>query len=226
MNPTNQGKTLWEMLCERLRGQGNGSGIRFYNPLDWRVRGAVEVPYANGPEAANYDFLVEEIREYMRRLGGQDYPFTDYVLRGVSTKSFAAEDNLTLRVRVVPNQAGSRDALLLRLVDEFAFAQDFLEVVKDPSGIFEVTDDQSGAKETFTRLNGLRESYEAAVMVIKATTPDGKAAPGQTAPAKLEYWDYGRESESGGHPAREFLFVEINSDTGWFQIWRGREYFA
>ena len=25
---------------------------------------------------------------------------------------------------------------------------------------------------------------------------------------------------------KEFVFVEMNSDTGWFQIWRGREFFA
>jgi hypothetical protein len=227
MDPVNKGKTLWEMLTDRLRGHGNGAGIAFDNPLDLRVGSAVAVPFANGPQFAHYDFAVQEIREYTRRIGGQVFPFTDYVLRGVNLKAVTAEDVLTLRIRVVPNAAGAHDSLLLRVKDEFAFAEDFLKVVKDETGVFEMTDDQTGGKETFARINDLRASYEAAVMVVSATTPDGKAVPGKTRPEKFEYWDYWRDVDlGGGHTAKEFVFVEMNSDTGWFQIWRGREFFS
>ncbi|HWX21315.1 MAG TPA: hypothetical protein VN578_15555 [Candidatus Binatia bacterium] len=222
-----KGKTLWEMLCERVRGGGNGAGIAFSNPLDLRVSSPVNVPFSNGPEFANLDFAVQEIREYTRRISGQEFRFTDYVLRGVNQKTFAAEDAVLARLRVVPNQAGANDSLLLRVYDEFAFTEDFLGVLKDSTGIFEVTDDKSGAKETFSRINDLRESFEAVVMVVTGTTPEGKAAPGKAAPVKLEYWDYWRDADiGGGKTAKEFVFVEMNSDTGWFQIWRGREFFA
>jgi hypothetical protein len=227
----NKGKTLWEMFLARIHGAGNGAGIAFDNPLDLRIGSAVPVAYANGPEFANYDFSAQEIREYNRQIGGQEFRFTDYTLRGVNTKSFDANDVLTVRVRALPNPAGSHDALLLRPYDEFAFAEDFLEVLKDATGVFEVTDDKSGAKETFTRINNLREPYQAAVLVIAATTPDGKAAPGKVSPLKLEYWDYWRDLDSGeggnsASTAKEFFFVEMNSDTGWFQLWRGREFFS
>ncbi len=220
-----KGKTLWEMFLARIRG-GNGAGLAFGNPLDLRIGSAVPVAFANGADFANRDFSVNEIREYNRQIGGQEFRFTDYVLRGVNAKSLDANDVLTARVRVVPNPAGGQDALLLRLYDEFAFAQDFLDVLKDSTGIFEVTDDPSGAKDTFKRVNDLRESYQAAVLVVGATTPDGKAAPGKVSPLKLEYWDYWRDADiGGGNTAKEFVFVEMNSDTGWFQIWRGREFF-
>jgi hypothetical protein len=222
-----KGKTLWEMFLARIHGAGNGAGLAFDNPLDLRIGSAVPVAYANGPQFANYDFSVQEIREYNRQIGGQEFRFTDYVLRGVNTKSFDANDVLTLRVRAVPNQAGSHDALLLRPYDEFAFAEDFLDVLKDAAGVFEVTDDSSGAKETFTRINNLREPVQAAVLIVAATTPDGKAAPGKAVPLKLEYWDYWRDLDiGGGNTAKEFFFVEMNSDTGWFQLWRGREFFS
>ncbi len=84
-------------------------GIAFENPLDLRIGSAVPVAYANGPEFANYDFSVQEIREYNRQIGSQEFRFTDYVLRGVNKKSFDANDVLTVRVRAVPNQAGSHD---------------------------------------------------------------------------------------------------------------------
>jgi len=227
MEPDKPGKTLWEMLQERLHGGSNGAGIAFSNPLDLRVGSAVAVAYANGPEYSGYDFAVQEIREYTRRIEGQEFRFTDYVLRGANTKSPDADDTLAARVRVVPNQAGAHDSLLLRLDDEFAFAEDFLGVVKDTTGLFKVTDDKTGAEETFSRINDLRESYQAAILVVSATTPDGKAATGKAAPAKVEYWDYWRDADlGGGKTAKEFIFVEMNSDTGWFQIWRGREFFA
>jgi hypothetical protein len=227
MEPDNKGKTLWEMLLERLHGGGNGAGIAFANPLDLRVGSAVAVAYANGPEFADYNFAAQEIREYTRRNEGQEFRFTDYVLRGVNTKSPDADDTPAARLRVVPNQAGAHDSLLLRLYDEFEFAEDFLGVVKDTTGLFKMTDDKSGAEETFSRINDLRESYQAVVLVVAETTPDGKAATGKASPVKVEYWDYWREADiGGGKTAKEFVFVEMNSDTGWFQIWRGREFFS
>lgn len=225
--PTDKGKTIWEMLMERIHGSGNGAGIAFYNPLDLRIASAVPIAFANGPEFAERDFAVQEIREFNRRIGGQEYRFTDYLIRGVSTKSFDADQTMTAKIRAVPNQAGAYDALLLKVYDEFEFSEDFLNVVKDTTGIFEVTDDKTGEKETFTRLNNLKESYQAAVLAVSATTPDGKAAPGKTTPLKIEYWDYWRDSAlGGGKSAKEFMFAEMNSDTGWFQLWRGREFFT
>jgi hypothetical protein len=226
MEPQKTGKTLWEMFMERLHSGGNGSGLPFANPLDLRVGSAMLVASANGPEFNDLDFTVREIREYTRQIGAQEFRFTDYVLGGVNTKSFDADQTVTARRRVVPNAAGAHDSLLLRLYDEFAFTEDFLAVVKDDTGIFEIDDDQSGSKEAYTRINDLRVSYQAAVLLVTGTTADGKAAPGKAAPVKLEYWDYWRDADlGGGHTAKEFVFVEMNSDTGWFQIWHGREFF-
>ena len=226
-----KGKTLWEMLLERVHRNGgdggNGTGVAFDDPLDLRVGSPVGVAYSNGPAFADYNFTVQEIREYNRRIAGQEFRFTDYVLRGVNTKSFDADAVMTARLRAVPNQAGAHDTLLLRLYDEFAFAEDFLGVVKDTTGVFEMRDDKSGVKETFSRLNDLREPYEAAVLVVSETTSDGKGAPGKTSPLKVEYWDYSRDADiGGGHTAKDFVFVEMNAETGWFQIWRGREFFS
>jgi len=229
MEPDKKGITLWEMLMARLHGTGtgNGAGIPFSNPLDQRVGSAVPIAFANGPEFAGYDFTVQEIREYTRRIGGQEFRFTDYVLRGVNTKSFDADKTMIARIRVVPNPASAHDSLLLRVYDEFGFAEDFLGMLKDTTGLFKVTDDKTGVEDTFSRISDLRESYEAVVLVVSETTPDGKAASGKATPMKLEYWDYWRDADiGGGKTAKEFLFAEMNSDTGWFQLWRGKEFFS
>src|ERR1043166_3485117 len=96
METQNKGKTLWEMLMQRLsnRGSGNGAGIAFGNPLDLRVGSAVPVAYPYGPEFAEFNFTVREIREYTWRIGGQDFCFTDYVLSGIQTKTPDADQTL------------------------------------------------------------------------------------------------------------------------------------
>jgi hypothetical protein len=222
-----KGKTLWEMLLERLHGNSNGAGVAFANPLDLRVGSPVTVAFANGPELADYSFSAQEIREYTRRIKGQEFRFTDYVLRGVKIKSLDADEAMVVRLRAVPNQAGAHDTLLLRLYDEFAFAESFLAVLKDTTGLLQVTEDKTGARAMFSRINDLLESYQAAVLVVAETTADGKAATGKVSPVKVEYWDYWRDEDIGsGNTAKEFVFVEMNSDTGWFQIWRGREFFS
>jgi hypothetical protein len=226
--PSGKGKTLWEMVVERVRGNnsnGHSTTVSFHNPMDLRVGAGFPMAFANGPESEDFDFTVQEIREYVRRIAGQEFQFTDYALHGLNKKTFDADQAMTARLRVMPNAAGGQEKVLLRLYDEFAFAEDFLAVVKDESGVFEATDDD-GTKAAFTRINDLRESYEAVVLVVSETTEDGKAAPKKTSTVKVEYWDYWREMELGaGNTTKEFIFVEMSSETGWFQIWRGREFF-
>jgi hypothetical protein len=217
-----EGQTLWEMLKGKLN-KGD-SAIPFHNPLDFRVGSLV--PLSKGhPEFGSFDFTVKEIREYTRRIGRKEFKFADYVLAGTNTKTFDSEDALIVRLRVVPNQAGANDVLLLRLYDEIAFDEDFLAVVKDTTGLFEINDD-AGKAEQYHRINDVRDSYEAVVLIVTGTTDDGKAADGKAQPVKLEYWDYWREMSIAAAAAKkQFLFVEMNSDSGWFQIWRGEEFF-
>ena len=117
METGQKGKTIWEMLTERLhKGGSNGDGIPFFNPLDLRVGSGVPISYSNGAEFADYEFAVQEIREYTRRIGEQDFRFSDYILSGVNKKSFEAEKGMIIRLRAVPNQAGAHDTLLLKLL--------------------------------------------------------------------------------------------------------------
>ncbi len=223
-DPARNGRTLWEMLTHR--GQPTATPVAFYNPLDLRIGSAVAVSHLNGPEFAGYDFTVREICEGVRRIGEQEFAFADYRLRGINTKTFDHDDEVGVLLRVFPNDHGTRDALLLRLFDELAFSEEFLALVKDTTGIFEISDNDTGEKEVFTRINDVVGAYEVATLIVPTTTEDGRAPAGTTKNGKFEYWDYWREVEiGGGKTTRQFLFIEMNNDNGWFQIWRGREFF-
>jgi len=58
-----------ERLHRRSQGNGNGAALPFGNPLDLRIGSPLRVAFANGPEFADYNFTVQEIREYTRRIG-------------------------------------------------------------------------------------------------------------------------------------------------------------
>ena len=169
---------------------------------------------------------MQEIREYNRRIGGQEFRFTDYVLRGVNTKSLDADDALAARVRVVPNQAGANDSLLLRVYDEFEFAEDFLAWSRTPPACSRSRTTRPAPRRP-TRASTICGSHtRRRSWWWPRPRPTAKAPPARSRPAKIEYWDYWRDAEiGGGKTAKEFVFVEMNSDTGWFQIWRGREFF-
>ncbi len=223
-DPKNNGKTLWEMLKDKLNKPAQ---IVFYNPLKLAINATVPIAEKD-PEFANYDFSVQEIREYTRHMGDQEFRFTDYVLSGVNTKTFDNDDRLVLRLRAVPNPAQTQDLILLRLDDEFAFDPAFLEVVKDPSGVFNVDDDgSSGPSRSYSRINEVKDPYEPVILTVSATTPEGLAVPSKSQASKLQYWDFWRDAEIAqtDKARKEFLFVEMNSETGWFQIWTGHEFF-
>ena len=223
-DPQKNGKTLWEMLTHK--GNQTAAPISFYNPLELRIGSPVAIPSATGPEFRDYDFSVKEIREYVRRIGQQEFTFTDYILKGLNTKTVDSADEVIVRLRVFPNDAGTKDAILLRLYDEMAFSEDFLAVVKDTTGVFEINNDDADEHQSFTRINDVQGSYEGAFLVISSTTEEGKATAGTTKTGHFEYWDYWCDAPiGGGKTAKLFLFVEMDTDTGWFQLWRGTEYF-
>jgi hypothetical protein len=68
------------------------------------------------------------------------------------------------------------------------------------------------------------DSYKAEVSVLRDVNSDGRVDRDEVEKVRLEYWDYWRETkDEAGLPLRQYLFVEMDRDTGWFQLWRGQE---
>lgn len=238
--PDPRGSTLWEMFLQWMKNRGSSEPVAassLLNPLDWVPGSPVSRDATHGPEFASSLTRVEELRQVVRRVSGQEFPFVDYVLR-VSPRDAAP---FRMRLRCLPDGQGGWQRLLLRLHDEFGFAADFVELLNDPSGVFTIQDDPpeippvagSGtgflpppipAEVSFQRLNDVTGPWNATVIrqLEGVAAPDGSSpgasSSGQTASGSMEYWDYLHVGDDG---AEEFLFVEIDGTNGWIQIWRG-----
>jgi hypothetical protein len=214
-----KGRTLWEMLTARLQGPVE---FRYYNPLHARVGTSVMI---NEIDWKDDNFFIREIREYRRTIGGKEFVFADYVLLARPL----GKDDIWVRLRLLPlaepDPAGglTHDALLLRLDDEMAYDEDFHKVVTDTTKKFQVLEDGQVTEE-YCRINDVTEPYKAKLTVIKDTNSDSRVDPDEVETVSLEYWDYWREvKDEAGQPLRQYLFVEMDARTGWFQIWKGQE---
>jgi len=214
-------KTAWEILKDKLSGKAPQPASRpFYNPTGARV-GEPRLIDIEGAQLAGYSWTVSALVEYSRQINGAAFKFSDCILTGFNPAASGEAAKIEARLRSFPSANGGVDQAFLQLEDEFEFSQDFLGVVNDDTGKFEISGD---GQETaaFFRVNGARGSYPASTLRVSAQAADGAAAPDGFTEGRIEYWDYWREPADGG--LKEFVFIEKNEADGWFQIWRGKEY--
>jgi hypothetical protein len=214
-----KGRTLWEMFTGLF---DTTADVKFFNPLQAKPGSGFKIDLIDWRDR---DFRLHEIREYKRRIEGREFLFADYVL----VDRPLHDQPVWVRLRVNPADPASsggltHHALLLRLEEDMAYDKGLHDVVQAETRVFEINHDDGSPTETFTRLNDVSDSYIAQVTVVQDKNADAKIDIKELQRLKVEYWDYGREwSDAAGQPTTEYLFVEMNADTGWFQIWRGEE---
>jgi hypothetical protein len=209
-----KGKTLWQMWTEH----DEPKHIEFYNPMKARIGSIVTI---DDVDLSKLDLVVDTIEEFTREIGGQEFKFTDYLL-----KDRKGGEVIRLRINPAgPNVAGvPHNVIVLRLDDEFGYSDDFLAVVNDQSKKLKVTDEKAKTADDYWRINDVSGSYKCEVSIINAVGEDGSADEKSVSKASIEYWDYWRETkDEAGVTFRQFVFVNMNAANGWFQIWKGEE---
>jgi hypothetical protein len=214
-----KGRTLWEMLLDKLKGPLE---FQYYNPLRARIGSAVTLD-----EMAwrDLNFFVLSITEYKRTIGPQEFRFVDYTL----VARPLGGDKVVVRLRLMPvddpeQAAGvTHHVLLLQLEDDLPYDKGLHQVVNDDTMRFQVREDDKVQAE-YTRLNDVRSPYKAELAIVRDVNLDKHVTRDEIEKRHVEYWDYWREvPDEAGQPRREFLFVEMDGENGWFQIWKGSE---
>jgi hypothetical protein len=138
-------------------------------------------------------------------------------------------DKVVVRLRLMPvddpDQAAAltHHVLLLRLDDDRPYDEGLHQVVKDDTKKFQVLEDDKVQAE-YLRLNDVSNPYQAEVTIVRDVNLDKHVTRDEIEKRRVEYWDYWREvKDEAGQPRREFLFVEMDGENGWFQIWKGSE---
>jgi hypothetical protein len=214
-----RGRTLWEMFTDWLAGPQEAN---FFNPLKAQLGRSVTF---DDIEWRDRDFKLRKILQYKRVIEGREFQFVDYVLTERTVQGVETD----MRLRINPTGEGAKGgeelyALMLFLEDEMKYDEGFHDVLRDPSGLFRI-EHEGKVEAEFTRLHGLREPYKAAVTILADENADGKVAKDEIDVKRIEYWDFERDAaDAAGQPEKEYLFVELDSNDGWFQIWRGKSY--
>lgn len=212
-----KGRTLWEMLLDKIQGPAE---FRYYNPLRARIGSAVTLDEV---ERRDLNFFVQSIHEYKRSIGGQEFRFVDYAL----VARPLGGDPILIRLRLMPVDdpdqiAGvAHHVLQLQLDDDLPYDEGLHKVVKDGTKKFQVLEDGKVQAE-YVRINDVGTPYQAEVTIVRDVNLDKHVTRDEIEKRHVDYWDYWREvKDEAGQPRREFLFVEMDGENGWFQIWKG-----
>ncbi len=220
-----QGRTLWEILTQPKPVEVPIE-LQYKNPLEAKVGQYITISNEE-PIWGGRTYEIQDIQVYKRVFKNSDPSYIiDYRL-------FSQSIDQSVKLRLVPNTEGRNlkyDSIMLKQFDEFEYDENFKLVCQDPTGIFQINEDENGKtldeNEDFYRIpEHVFIPYHVEVTVIKDVDGDGKVEREEVKSYEMDYWDFWRDTFDKEHGVtfRQFLFVEMDNSTGYFQLWRGRQ---
>jgi hypothetical protein len=207
------------MLVDRL---SRPREYKVYNPLRARVGFGITI---DDVDWRDLDFSLCEIHEYKRRLGPRVFVFSDYVIQAKPLN----EEEVTLHLRLNPVDNPERHGgvthhvLLLELVESLGYDEGLHKAVSDNTGKFQVLED-GVVKEEWYRCHGLTSPYRARVKALVDIDRNHRITYDEIKEFDVDYWDFSREvKDEAGQPVTQYLFVEMDTSDGWFELWQGEE---
>lgn len=206
---------LYELLWNKMFGDKIPAKPQIkikpnYNPIGCDLNSIVKI---DAIDFRDYRFSVKEIKNHSIIMGGKTHNMVDFIL-----ESNKFNDGQNLCLRVVPNKNSKSSKtyriLVMNLYDSIAYDEGLHGVVKDDTKKFVIDDDTDESNiihDEFWRVNDVGLSYSSNVKSL----PEDKC--------EIEFWDYSRNTDVDGVEVEEFVFVQMDKKTGWFEIWRGSE---
>ena len=208
---------LYQILAAKLTGksipkQVDAPDNKIYNPIGVRIGSSMTI---DSIDCFGKNFFVQEIHDFRTHISGQEFKMADYVL---NARPLDGSD-ITVRLRVAEDKAATGvpyKCMVLERHDSLAYDEGLHGVLKETDNThkFQI-DHDDGPSDVFPRCGGVKGSYKADVtMVVK---------DGATENIGIEYWDFSRIMKQDGVDVEQYLFVEMNTDNGWLELWKGCE---
>jgi hypothetical protein len=204
-------KTLLQLMKDRAEAKERAKEIEcpVENPLQLRFNSMVSFALA---EQQDNEYRVRTISEVVRDINHERHVFVDYELR-------QPESENVLKLRAQDNRY-----LLLSAIDSFGYNEGFKEVLDEALDLFTVTN-PDGSTNDYARINHRAQPWHANVTAIEDKDGDGKMTGNDPVlQITMSYWDFEREViDEAGQKHLEYLFAEMDKESGWFTLWLGNE---
>lgn len=187
-------KTLWKHWFGKKQEKIEQKLIQPFNPLNAKIDSSVTLNIPN----FNGPYKIESITE-VTCINNQKHKFIDYCI------------SATFLLRVYPDGK----ILLLEFYDSLDFDKNLLKICQE-SKEFHVTDKVNNNEEVYYRVGNLGKPH-----ICIAKYQDEYIINNSYS---IEYWDYSKTTKNEVNQGFEqFLFVEMDKESGSFQIWRGNK---
>ena len=192
-----KGRTLFQVLLDALKKPEpapKAPAVDLYNPLKLSLGGFVKIAT---PDYIAYTFSIEMMSEFTRQIAKRTLKFVDYSLFDPDR----GQDGTYITLRVIPQDDGKLDCLLLRPKDELPFSKELQKALKGK----ELVDNESQVKYT------MRASHKASIREAKAD--------GSVNRLQVEYWDFINEEEQ--QPRFYVVEMDLSDREGMIQTYTG-----
>ena len=211
--------TLWQMLTKKKEEEEVAVPVedQHYNPLGAKIGQHVKIDTL---EMEEFDFNIRSLQAWTRHIGGEKFKHADYLLIARPIGG----DEVKKKVRLVPMEDPdgkmTHNVVLLNLLDEFEYDQEFHEGLDFDRNGGEFHEGEA----IYYRVQDVRDPFKARIKHISDLVGDGEVEEEEVRDSTVVYWDFWRETEDdGGNTIIEFYIVEMDDDCGWFRIWVGGE---
>jgi len=219
--------TLYQIIKDKLQSKSQqAEEQKVYNPLDIRVGSLVTI---DAIDFRGKQWKVAQIRAYDITPSGSSKHFrmTEYTFQ---TAPFPGAECETcfLRVYPKPDDPNRVNILLLTAIHDTPWDGDgeaIVGVCRNPSEDldFREYNEEKGINDCYWRVDDNKSSFLAIVRVLEDQNGDGMIAADEIRTIGLEYWDFWRNFETEGVEILQYLYIELDSKTGWVQGKRGQQ---
>lgn len=206
-----QGYTLWEKWTGQIKAEPEPRlEDKILNPLKLHC-GDIVVPKLFEEEDRKYS--VVEVREYSRRVSGEEFKSTDYLLREGENERILRTNP---RPERDPDDPRECDLLWLEFFDRMEFNEGVREAVTHDE--FSIDEDDDGKPDvTYYGLNAGKDGFLTRVR---------RARQGENSfkDSQIRYWDFYKKGEPKyNEPEGEdvFFFVECDENDGFITMLKG-----
>ena len=225
-----KGRTLWDVLSGQNRKDMSPMELQYHNPLTAKV--GQTISFDHEPTISGINFVIEKMGVYETKIqtkaGVKKFYHTDYHLKGVS---LSLDRPLRFRLRLVPDEGVSNaighKIFVMHDYHEQEFDEGLIAYLGNGSGEFQVNQDDDGKDlpeaRKYWRIEDVLDPYHARVTVMTDSDGNGKIDDNELTRSNVTYWDYHRDVKNVTPEYREYLTIEMDDQTKYIRMFRGRE---